>query len=136
MPYRVIGAIGEMALATGVTMVNKAAVMTLDNQVMFCGNMTIANYAQNTVLATLPDEQMWPSEPVVIPCWLQTNQSGNQQYTMVGIGIQTDGTLVMGRNVQNGVLFLNGAQFTANSKYYTPEIGNIYNNGTSPLSET
>lgn len=254
MPYTVIGGIGVMTLADNCTMQNPANVMTLDNQVMFCGNATLTNYTAGAAFATLSEESLYPSTVVKIPVvadgvsvdvlepsgestvikvptvTVGTTQESvavpltstvtvpmvsvdteavevtqvvpdDQSVTVDGftfpraslvdktvnsttvtvqaetvslstaspktitvptvtvvdnevtisratsstvvqnnvmgiLTVGTDGTLSFDKNIENGVIYLNGIQFTSNSKYYTPEIGNIYNNGTSPLSDT
>ena len=132
MPYTVIGGIGVMTLADNCTMQNPANVMTLNNQVMLCGDAVLSNYSANATFATLSDEGMFPTSVVVIPVCVTSESQTRLTY----LTILTNGELSLPFDYTEATVHLNGIQFTANSKYYTPEIGNIYNNGTSPLSDT
>ena len=113
-------------------MENPANVMTLNNQVMFCGDAQLANYSANASFAALSDEGMFPTNVVVIPVCVTSESQTRLTY----LTVQTNGELSLPFDYNEATVHLNGIQFTANSKYYTPEIGNIYNNGTSPLSDT
>ena len=132
MPYTVIGGIGVMELAEGCTMANPANVMTLNNQVMFCGDAQLTGYTAGSTFATLSEEGLFPEEPVVIPVCVTSGSSTS----VVPLTVQVDGGLELPSDYTSATVHLNGVQFTANSKYYTPAIGNIYNDGTSPLSDT
>lgn len=131
MPYTGIGAIGVMTLAENATMANPANVMTLNNQVMLCGDCSLEGYTAGTAFATLSEETIWPSAAVVIPVCV-TEDSGTR---IAPLTVSTAGELSLPIDYASATVHLNGVEFTANSKYYTPEIGNIYNDGTSPLTE-
>lgn len=132
MPYTVIGGIGVMTLGEGVTMANPANVMTLNNQVMLCGDATLANYVEGATIATLSEESLFPGEDVVIPVCV----TSDGETRIAPLTVSDAGVLSLPFSYTAATVHLNGIQFTANSQYYTPEIGNIYNDGTSPLSET
>ena len=133
MAYTVIGGIGVMTLGEGVTMPNPANVMTLNNQVMLCGDAELSEYRAGSVIATLSEDSLCPGEDVVIPVCV----TSDGETRIAALTVNPLGEISLPFDYANGAtVHLNGIQFTANSQYYTPEIGNIYNNGTSPLSET
>ena len=132
MPYTIIGGIGVMTLADNCEMHNPANVMTLNNQIMLCGNCTLTNYIANSTFATLSDSDMFPDDDIFIPVVINDT---NGVFLAI-LRVSTLGELSLNTSMDNGLVYLNGIQFTSNSKWYTPEIGNIYNNGTSPLSDS
>lgn len=132
MPYTVIGGIGVMTLADNCSMQNPANVMTLDNQVMFCGNATLTNYTAGSTFATLSETSLAPDEAVIVPVCVTSE--GQTRIACLSVGV--DGALSLPFDYMEAIVHLNGVMFSSNSKYYTPEIGNVYNNGTSPLSDT
>lgn len=131
MPYTIIGGIGVMTLADNCEMPNPANVMTLNNQIMLCGNCTLTNYTANSSFATLSESDMCPDDDIFIPVVINDT---NDVFLAI-LRISPLGELSLNTSMDNGIVYLNGIQFTSNSKWYTPEIGNIYNNGTSPLSD-
>lgn len=148
MPYTVIGAIGELVLSDGATASNgnKCVLMSLNNEVMLCDNIQVSNYSSGEEFAVLPDESMCPETSVTFPVKVTAKESAFTAYEhdngLIGahlpfaqLTITDTGALSVNRDLDNGTVYLCGLSFTANSKYYTPEIGNIYNNGTSPLQE-
>lgn len=148
MPYTVIGAIGELVLSDSATASNgnKCVLMSLNNEVMFCDNIKVTNYSSGEEFAVLPDESMCPETSVAFPVKVTTKESALTAYEhdngliaahlpFAQLTVSDTGTLSINRNLDEGTVYLCGLSFTANSKYYTPEIGNIYNNGTSPLQE-
>lgn len=132
MPYTIIGGIGVMTLADNCKMTNPANVMTLNNQIMLCGNCTLTNYTANSSFATLSEKDMYPDDDIFLPVVINDT---NGVFLAV-LRISPLGKLSLNTSMDNGIVYLNGLQFTSNSKWYTPEIGNIYNNGTSPLSDS
>lgn len=132
MPYTVIGGIGVMTLADNCEMTNPANVMTLNNQIMLCGNCTLTNYTANSTFATLSESDMYPDDDIFIPVVINDT---NGVFLAI-LRISPLGELSLNTSMDNGIVYLNGIQFTSNSKWYTPEIGNIYNNGTSPLTDS
>lgn len=131
MSYTVIGGIGEMLLEDVASMSNKANVMTLNNVVLLCGDCTLAAYTANSVFATLSEEDLYPGTEVRVPVCVTSE--GETRLTFLTVG--TEGALSLPFDYASAVVHLNGICFNVNSKYYTPEIGNIFNNGTSPLTE-
>lgn len=131
MPYTIIGGIGVMTLADNCEMNNPANVMTLNNQIMLCGNCTLTNYIANSTFATLSESDMHPDDDIYIPICVN-----DASIRIAPLHINTSGELSLPFDYTNATVYLNGIQFTSNSKWYTPEIGNIYNNGTSPLSDS
>lgn len=132
MPYTIIGGIGVMTLADNCQMDNPANVMTLNNQIMLCGNCTLTNYPANSGFATLSESDMYPDDDIFLPVVINDT---NGVFLAI-LRISPLGELSLNTSMDNGIVYLNGIQFTSNSKWYTPEIGNIYNNGTSPLSDS
>lgn len=148
MPYTVIGAIGELVLSDSATASNgnKCVLMSLNNEVMFCDNIQVSNYSSGEEFAVLPDESMCPETSATFPVKVTTKESALTAYEhdngLIGshlpfaqLTVSDTGALSINRDLDEGTVYLCGLSFTANSKYYTPEIGNIYNNGTSPLQE-
>lgn len=131
MPYTVIGGIGELNLSEGAAMSNAANVMTLNNVVLLCGDCTLTSYTANGVFATLSKEDLYPGTEIRVPVCVTSD--GVTRLTFLTVG--TEGTLSLPFDYTSAVVHLNGICFNVNSKYYTPEIGNIYNDGTSPLTE-
>lgn len=126
MPYTVIGGIGEVIPTSNTTIHNKCNILTLNNVVMLCDNVTITNYAAGSTFLKLSDESFYPTTPISIPVVV------NNELTF--LGIDASGEFRLPKSYDNATVYLNGIMFSVNSKYYTPEIGNIYNNGTYPLS--
>ena len=131
MPYTIIGGIGVMTLADNCQMNNPANVMTLNNQIMLCGNCTLTNYIANSTFATLSESDMYPYDDIYIPICVDDGS-----IRIAPLHISPLGELSLPFDYATATVYLNGIQFTSNSKWYTPEIGNVYNNGTSPLSES
>lgn len=131
MPYGKIAYIGQMTVQSNMVMTNKSAFIDLNNVVYFCGNAMVADYTAGDVLATLPDEMMFPLQTVVIPVCVQ--EADAVAPTVVAMTVNTDGTIEIGTDLNDADLYLSGVSFTANSRYYTPEIGNVHPNNTSPL---
>lgn len=138
MPYTIIGAIGECQLydTTNYAFVNNnpCAFMTLNNIVMFCDDVEINNYTAETTILKLPESSMFPSFDVFFPVIITDKSTNPNQIAQTIAKAKNDGTIVLLENFTDAIVHLNGQNFHANSKYYTPTIGNIYNNGTSPLS--
>lgn len=59
--------------------------------------------------------------------------SSSAQTRTVPLKIASNGNVSLMQGFDSATVHLSGFQFTANSRYYTPEIGNVYANNTSPL---
>lgn len=137
MPYTILGDIGELQLvsqyaswrSTTTEPANPCVILTLTNDVIICGNIVIrAGYSANTVFAVLP-ESMRPAQTLRVPIYDSAN---NACFLLVS----PNGNITLNRSESSiAVIFTSGITFNVSSRYYNPEIGNIYNNGTSPLSE-
>lgn len=129
MAYNLIAAIGTITTAHSIS--NPCNIMTLDNMVMLCDDITLtAAYQANRVLLTLSDNDMAPLTDVTLPICV----SDGTQTEITTMTVHSNATISIGKTCSSGmVIHLNGICWHANSKYYTPSIGNIYNNGTSPL---
>lgn len=136
MTYTQLGTIGVCILsdnAWSFSNSNPCALMTLNNIVMFCDDVEITNYNANSILLTLPQSAMFPltNAHFIVPV---TDNSLNPAQTRTTIAkVKTDGTVILLESFTDAIVHLNGSCYHANSKYYTPAIGNIYNKRTSPL---
>lgn len=127
MAYNRLGGLG--VITTNYTTANPCNIQTLDNIIQLCDDLEIANYTANDTLLTLSDSSMRPDVPVVFPiCVTEGNQTRTAACTL-----HTDGTFTLPFSYTDAIVHFNGICIHVNSKYYTPAIGNIYNNGTSPL---
>lgn len=135
MAYNLIADIGEIQLARSTYSFengNPCNILTRDNIVILCDNILVDSYTANSILATLSNPStMAPSHDIIIPIYRITN---NSTYNAARLKINTNGELSVSSAATNGKILLNGICFHVNDKYYNPAIGNIYNNGTSPLS--
>lgn len=132
MPYTVIGDIGEYELDSSGTAENKCNILTLNNVVMLCDNVTVNDYMALDPLIKLSSEQFYPESEICIPICIEENNS----FLIKPLHVNTNGELYLDDSYENATIYLNGICFNVNSKYYTPYIGNIYNNGTSPLTDS
>lgn len=132
MPYTVIGGIGEIQLADNAISENKANIMTLNNVIMFGGDIVLVDYHANEPFATLSEETLYPALPVKVPC-IVTSENTDR---IVALTVHDDGTLTLPFNYDSATVCLSGVLVNTNNKWYTPKIGNIYNNGTSPLTDS
>lgn len=129
MPYGVIGGIGVMTPGTGVTMENPCNILSLNNVIYLCDDMQLKNYTAKSPLATLSEEDFFPSKEAIIPCFLE--QGGTIE--LVALHLDMTGQFYLDEDVADGTLHTNGLCLNVNSRYYTPEIGNIYNDSSSPI---
>lgn len=132
MPYTTIGGIGEVIIDSAAEAHNKCNILTLNNVVMLCDNFTLTDYLALDPILTLSNEDFYPLTDVVIPVFIEVNNTKE----LVPITLNTNGELTLENSYESAILYLNGCCFHVNSKWYTPEIGNIYDNGTSPLTES
>lgn len=123
MPYTKLGDLQLLTLSSTAETDNKCTVMSLNNSVSFMGNITLTGYAANTAFATLA-ESMRPTSDVVIPVYIEDE--------LTKMTISADGTMKLAIDA-DGILYLNGIVFSANSRYYNAEIGNNFPQGSSPL---
>ena len=143
MAYNVIANIGEVidvAANDNFNDNNKCVVQTLNNILCFCANATFTQIPSNGVLFKLPSSTMYPKTIIRHPIVLgQKIGTAASTYSIGVLVINTDGTVkLIGYTLPSNAqvtLQLNGMCINVNSTYYNPTIGNIYNNGTSPLSE-
>lgn len=131
MPYTVIGGIG--VISTSHLTANPCNIQTLNNVIMLCDDIEIATggYTANDTLLTLSDPEMFPDTEIVVPiCVTEGTTTRTAPLT-----INLAGEFSLPFSYAAGtIVHLNGICWHVNSKYYTPAIGNIYNNGTSPLT--
>lgn len=134
MAYTRIADIGEIQLSNSSYSFqngNPCNILTVDNIVMLCDNIVIpGSLSSNQTFATLSNPtKMAPLHDIILPL----ARINNGSYGTVRLKINTSGQLSISSSCNNATLYLNGLCFNVNDKYYTPTIGNIYNNGTSPL---
>ena len=135
MAYGMIAAIGECTLAdtTNYEFIhdNPCALMTLSNVVMLCDDVHITgNYTGGNPILTLPDSSMFPQQELIVPIVISKSGTNYARF----LRIKTDGTLALAQGNDNFDIHFAGLCFHVNCNYYTPAIGNIYDNGTSPLT--
>lgn len=128
MAYTQIANIG--VITTNFTSTNPCNMQTLNNVIMLCDDLEITNYNANDVLLTLSDSSMFPNTEIVIPVCV----TEGIQTRIAPLTINIAGELSLPFTYTSAIVRLNGICFHVNSQYYTPAIGNIYNNGTSPLN--
>lgn len=129
MAYTIIGGIGT--ITTNFSTSNPCNMQTLNNIIMLCDDLEIDSpYTAGDVLLTLSDSSMFPDTEIIIPvCVTEGNQT-----RIAPLTINIAGEFTLPFSYTTAIVHLNGICFHVNSKYYTPAIGNIYNNGSSPLS--
>lgn len=125
MPYGKIGGINAIQLEQGFSFENSnpCNMITLDNIVMLCDNVVVSGvYVKDSVFLTLTDEIMYPENEVKIPVVVYTDSN----YEIDILTINSDGEMSINNSFYNCTIKLNGLCWESNSKYYKPEIGNIY----------
>lgn len=132
MPYTIIGDIGEYETDSSASVHNKCNILTLNNVVMLCDNVIVTDYMALDPLIKLSSEMFYPNTPICIPICVQENNIVH----IKPLHINTQGELYLEDSYESATIYLNGICFNINSTYYTPEIGNIYNDGTSPLTDS
>ena len=123
MPYTKLGDLQLLTLSSNATTYNKCTVMSLNNSVSFMGNIELTGYAAYTAFATLA-ESMRPTSDVAIPVYIEDE--------LTKMTISSNGEMSLAIDA-DGILYLNGIVFSANSRYYNAEIGNNFPQGSSPL---
>ena len=134
MPYTLIGMIGTITLANNVSCSNSnpCNLMTLNNQVIICDDIEYSGkYIAYSTLFTLSDSSMFPANGIILPISVSTDYGIEQ----ANCYIDSNGQVSVDNSYYNPLFLFNGFTFHVNDKYYNPTIGNIYNNGTSPLSQ-
>ena len=127
MAYNRLGNIGVVTTANTVT--NPCNIQTLDNIIMLCDDVELINYTADDVILTLSDSSMFPAQDIVFPVCV-TEQTGTRTAACT---FHDDGTFTLPFSYTSATVHFNGICLHVNSVYYTPTIGNIYNNGSSPL---
>lgn len=123
MPYTKLGDLQLLTLSDNASTENNCTVMSLNNSVSFMGNIELNGYTAYSTFATLA-ESMRPKEEVAIPVYVEDE--------LTRLTIATDGKMSLAIDA-DGILYINGIIFSANSRYYNAEIGNNFPQGSSPL---
>lgn len=135
MAYDIIASIGECTLGSNTYSFvhsNPCAILTKDNIVTLCDDVEITDYTANSTILTLPNSLFYPPYDIIIPIIISTSSANGQKV----LKIKSNGQIVTTSAYanQSAKVRLNGLSFNVAGRYYNPTIGNIYNNGTSPLS--
>lgn len=124
MPYNILGDLQTLNLSPSAECNNPCCILTINNDVMLMGNISLTNYQSGTMFATLP-ESMRPLDNVMIPVFLND--------TLVRVTLNPDGELSIAQDVDGETLYMNGVSFNVCDRYYNSSIGNNFSQGTSPL---
>lgn len=124
MPYNILGDLQTLTLSPSAECDNPCCILTINNDVMLMGNISLTNYQSGAMFATLP-ESMRPADNVMIPAFLGE--------TLVRVTLNPDGELSIARDVNGETLYMNGVSFNVCDRYYNSSIGNNFSQGTSPL---
>lgn len=124
MPYNILGDLQTLTLSPSAECDNPCCILTINNDVMLMGNISLTNYQAGTMFATLP-ESMRPMDNVMIPAFLND--------TLVRVTLNQDGELSIAKDANGKTLYLNGVSFNVCDRYYNASIGNNFSQGTSPL---
>lgn len=133
MAYTIIANIGVCDLNDDFEFVqdNPCNLMTLDNEIMLCDDIYYPYaYVAGTTIFTVSDAIMYPDFQMKIPIVIHTFY-GDFSDILV---LDTDGTAHVDNSFYQPMFLLNGIKWHINANFYTPAIGNIYNDGTSDLT--
>lgn len=124
MPYNRLGDLQALTLSDGVRCDNPCCILTLDCTVQLMGNMHLSGYGADTAIATLP-ASMRPLGEIRLPAYLDTS--------LKRLTVTPEGEIRLGEDVAAGTLYTDGMSFNVCGRYYNPDIGNNFPQGTSPL---
>ena len=124
MPYNILGDLQTLTLSPSAECDNPCCILTINNDVMLMGNISLTNYQSGAMFATLP-ESMRPADNVMIPAFLGE--------TLIRVTLNPNGELSIAQDVNGETLYLNGVSFNVCDRYYNSSIGNNFSQGTSPL---
>ena len=124
MPYNILGDLQTLTLSPSAECDNPCCILTINNDVMLMGNISLTNYQSGAMFATLP-ESMRPADNVMIPAFLGEN--------LVRVTLNPDGELSIAQDADGETLYMNGVSFNVCDRYYNSSIGNNFSQGTSPL---
>ena len=127
MAYNIIAGIGVVTSPFNPT--NPCNLQTCDNIVMVCDDVSVSNYTAGDTLIAMSDASMHPAQTLTIPVCVTHGNSTD----IVPLTITPSGEVYLDHSYSSAIVHLNGICWHVNSQYYTPAIGNIYNNGSSPL---
>lgn len=135
MAYNTIAEIGEFTLASqnfSFVNGNPCNILTEDNILMLCDDIHVSGTATaGTIIGHVSNPNtMAPADVIRIPCIRHTDTGTS---STIILRLTALGNLITSSTVTDARICMNGVCVHLNSKYYTPTIGNIYNNGTSPL---
>ena len=124
MPYNILGDLQTLTLSPSAECDNPCCILTINNDVMLMGNISLTNYQSGAMFATLP-ESMRPADNVMIPAFLGE--------ALVRVTLNPDGELSIAQDANGETLYMNGVSFNVCDRYYNSSIGNNFSQGTSPL---
>ena len=132
MTYNYLGAIGECTLASGVTISNQTALMTVDNIIHFCGDISNSTISSGAQVLTLPSSFPRSSTRKVCLCTIE-HPSATPRYTTGYFVLSTNNILYTAQAIAStDIVHLNELQFNLNEQFYSATIGNT-TGFTSPL---
>ena len=127
MAYNTLAGIGTVITSNQTD--NPCNILTMDNIIMLCGDVGLTDYTADDVILTLSYPSMRPSSDIVFPvCVSEVSTVRTAPCTL-----HTDGTITLPFSYTSAIVHFNGLCLHVNDSYYTPSIGNIYDNGSSPL---
>lgn len=131
MAYNQIFTIGVCTLNDDFEFVrdNPCNIMTLDNEIILCDDIYYPyNYIAGTKIFTVSEEDMFPDYQLKIPIVVHTLYGDFPDIFI----LNTDGTAHIDNSFYQPTFLTNGIMWNINANFYTPEIGNIYNDGSAP----
>ena len=109
----------ELTLGEGVTMENKAVMLTQTNEVIFMGNCEVAAYTEGEMILDLP-EQCYPPMTFTIPAY---HEDSTGAYEVVPLEIHQNGNISCPVALADGTLYTGGRSFNIGGKWYGAEGG-------------
>lgn len=125
MAYGRIAGINKMTLNYG-SCSNKTIILTMDNEILFCGDITGLTVAADVVIATIPTT-FAPANDVCFVVYASIPGNATVYYRI--IKITPTGEISTNQPLGNATLHLNGICVHINDKFYNDTIGN--NNETT-----
>lgn len=133
MPYAIVNAIDQYTTAGNVSLENDnpCVILTKDCLVQFMDNWVVSGYTRGNVLATLP-ENYKPASSITF--LVPVAYEGDRTYEHCIL--TPEGTITIPHTYAGEfTLYLDGVNLNVCGTYYTNEIGNNANVGTSPIDE-
>lgn len=121
MAYGHIAYVGKGT--TPFTMTNPTVIMTVDNVVMLCSDITGVSCGSGDTIFTLPDSSLFPASKIVRSVY--TMNENTNSFETRRIDINPDGTVTVPLYATAPrTYYTNGLVFSVNDQYYSSTIGN------------